>query len=158
MLLFLINKSLKPRKNNTLVLILHILTQKLHWKPAGINKDSNFIVKHSGRQTLQSFWTGHWNQKPKIKHQICTCRLDWESHKISRTDFPLRQDCLSIGNTMPSRFQTRSLGDCHQNLWSTEHWLWIKKVRLYVQFKSQWDYCKLTSRIQKRERKKISYK
>ena len=46
MLLFLINKSLKPRKNNTLVLILHILTQKLHWKPAGINKDSNLIVEH----------------------------------------------------------------------------------------------------------------
>ena len=47
MLLFLINKSLKPRKNNTLVLILHILTQKLHWKPAGINKDLNLIVEHS---------------------------------------------------------------------------------------------------------------
>ena len=95
-------------------------------------------IKMQWRQTLQSFWTGHWNKKPKSEHQICTCRLDWESHKISRTDFPLRQDCLSICNTMPSRFQTRSLGHCHQNFWSTEHRLWIKKVRLYVQFKIQW--------------------
>ena len=96
-------------------------------------------------------WTGHWNQKTKSNDQICACRLDWESHKISCTDFPNWQDCLSNCNFMPTRFQTRSLGDCHQNLWSTEHWLWIKKVRLYVQFKSQWDYCKL-SRIEKREK------
>ena len=46
MLLFLINKLLKTRKNNTLVLILHVLTQKLHLKPARINKDSNLIVEH----------------------------------------------------------------------------------------------------------------
>ena len=61
-------------------------------------------IKMQWRQTLQSFWTGHWNKKPKSEHQICTCRLDWESHKISRTDFPLRQDCLSICYAMPKRF------------------------------------------------------
>jgi len=40
-LYFLINQSLKSRKKCTLILFLHILTQKLHWKSAGINKDSN---------------------------------------------------------------------------------------------------------------------
>jgi hypothetical protein len=29
------------KKKCTLILFLHILTQKLHWKSAGINKDSN---------------------------------------------------------------------------------------------------------------------
>ena len=60
-----------------------------------------------------------------LKSKICACRLDRESHKISCTDFPNWQDCLSNCNFMPTRFQTRSLGDCHQNLWSSEHWLWI---------------------------------
>ena len=60
-----------------------------------------------------------------LKSKICACRLDRESHKISCADFPNWQDCLSNCNFMPTRFQTRSLGDCHQNLWSIEHWLWI---------------------------------
>ena len=44
---YLGNKSWKSRKNNTLMLILHILTQKLHWKCAGINKHSYSILEHS---------------------------------------------------------------------------------------------------------------
>ena len=43
---FLINQSLKSRKKCTLILFLHILTQKLHWNSAGINKDSNSTVAH----------------------------------------------------------------------------------------------------------------
>ena len=58
-------------------------------------------------------------------HKILTCRLVWEPNKISRTDFPLEQDCLSNCNAMPSRFQTWSMGERNQNLWPPEHWLWI---------------------------------
>ena len=36
---------MKSRKNCTLILFLHISTQKLHWNPAGIYKDSNLIIK-----------------------------------------------------------------------------------------------------------------
>ena len=41
---------LKPKDTRytklALVLHLHVLTQKLHWKSAGINKDSNSTVAH----------------------------------------------------------------------------------------------------------------
>ena len=77
MLLFLINKSLKPRKNNTLVLILHILTQKLHWKPAGINKDSNLIVEHGAHYTQRCIL--QWKFGDKL---ILTLYSFWSQNQI----------------------------------------------------------------------------
>ena len=74
-----------------------------------------------------------------IKKTNQTCRLVWESNQISCYDFSHWQDCFSNNNDVPSRFQTRSLGKCHQNIWWIEHWLWTTKVRLlYFQFKFQW--------------------
>ena len=61
----------------------------------------------------------------KNKDKVHACRLVWESNKISCTDFPPWRHCFSNCNIMPKRFQTRSLGECHQNLWPTEHRLWI---------------------------------
>ena len=58
---FLINKSLKSRKKCTLILFLHILTQKLHWKSAGINKESNSTVDHCGSPfTVKALVTKTW--------------------------------------------------------------------------------------------------
>ena len=45
-------QSLKPRKNGTIVLILHIPTQKLHWKTAGIKRLSNSVIEHCVRQDM----------------------------------------------------------------------------------------------------------
>ena len=55
---YLENKSWKSRKNNTLMLILDILTQKLHWKSAGINKHSYSILEHCDEHTKISMLKG----------------------------------------------------------------------------------------------------
>ena len=55
---------MKSRKNCTLILFLLIGTQKLHWKSAGINKESNSTVDHCVHCLVAgtNFFSksGHW--------------------------------------------------------------------------------------------------